>query len=171
MTNHALGVSYSYIWRLCLASRCSAVVIPRTSAISPPSYHYVKMSSAASRALRLATRQRIPTRIPQTNPYFPLLRLTTAKALHSSPIVLTKPRNPEPREHPSHGHKPKPGENVGRKRFGDYDVAGKVFIVTGGAQGLGLTMAEALVEAGGKGTPPSISSRIKMSANTPSLRS
>ncbi|KAI9149126.1 Short chain dehydrogenases/reductase notP' [Paramyrothecium foliicola] len=37
-----------------------------------------------------------------------------------------------------------------RKQFADYDLAGKVYIVTGGARGLGLTLAEALVEAGGK---------------------
>lgn len=41
-------------------------------------------------------------------------------------------------------------ENVGSKRFRDFDLAGGVFIVTGGARGLGLCMAEALVEAGGK---------------------
>ena len=40
---------------------------------------------------------------------------------------------------------------VGSKRFADFDLAGKVYIVTGGARGLGLAQAEALVEAGGKG--------------------
>ncbi|KAK6444535.1 hypothetical protein FP744_10000783 [Trichoderma asperellum] len=39
---------------------------------------------------------------------------------------------------------------VGAKRFADFDLAGKSFIVTGGARGLGLALAEALVEAGGK---------------------
>ncbi|KAF2096659.1 3-alpha--hydroxysteroid dehydrogenase [Rhizodiscina lignyota] len=34
--------------------------------------------------------------------------------------------------------------------FRDFDLAGGVYIVTGGARGLGLSMAEALVEAGGK---------------------
>lgn len=42
-------------------------------------------------------------------------------------------------------------ENVGQKRFFDFDLAGGVFILTGGARGLGLAMAEGLVEAGGKG--------------------
>lgn len=42
-------------------------------------------------------------------------------------------------------------ENIGSRRFADFDLAGKVFIVTGGARGLGLAIAEALVEAGGKG--------------------
>jgi hypothetical protein len=65
------------------------------------------------------------------------------------------PLSPEPKTHPNTAHKPDIDENIGRKHFGDFNVAGKVFVVTGGAQGLGLAMAEALVEAGGKGnTPP-----------------
>jgi len=39
---------------------------------------------------------------------------------------------------------------VGAKRFADFDLGGKIFIVTGGAQGLGLALAEGLVEAGGR---------------------
>ncbi|OAA43064.1 oxidoreductase [Cordyceps fumosorosea ARSEF 2679] len=41
-------------------------------------------------------------------------------------------------------------EPVGSKRFADFDLGGKTFIVTGGARGLGLAIAEALVEAGGQ---------------------
>lgn len=33
-----------------------------------------------------------------------------------------------------------------------FDLSGKVFVVTGGGRGLGLTLAEALAEAGGSGT-------------------
>lgn len=36
-------------------------------------------------------------------------------------------------------------------RFREFDLEGKVFVVTGGGRGLGLTLAEALVEAGGEG--------------------
>ncbi|RMZ74667.1 D-arabinitol 2-dehydrogenase [Pyrenophora seminiperda CCB06] len=41
-------------------------------------------------------------------------------------------------------------EKVGEKKFSQFDIAGKVFVVTGGGRGLGLCMAEGLVEAGGK---------------------
>jgi hypothetical protein len=36
-------------------------------------------------------------------------------------------------------------------RFREFDLEGKVFVVTGGARGLGLVLAEALIEAGGQG--------------------
>ncbi|KAK7177561.1 short-chain dehydrogenase [Paraphaeosphaeria sporulosa] len=44
------------------------------------------------------------------------------------------------------------GESVGSKPFSQFDVRGKVFVVTdtGGGRGLGLSMAEGLVEAGGR---------------------
>jgi hypothetical protein len=35
----------------------------------------------------------------------------------------------------------------------EFDLRGRVFVVTGGGRGLGLSMAEALMEAGGKGGP------------------
>lgn len=35
------------------------------------------------------------------------------------------------------------------RRCDDFDIGGKVFVVTGGGQGLGFSIAEGLVEAGG----------------------
>ncbi|KAL4861312.1 hypothetical protein BDV12DRAFT_180459 [Aspergillus spectabilis] len=45
---------------------------------------------------------------------------------------------------------PKMDPNKPSERFHEFSLAGKVFAVTGGARGLGLSMAEALVEAGGE---------------------
>jgi hypothetical protein len=70
----------------------------------------------------------------------------------SSVLSLAKPTNPDPRENAAHEIAPKQDINVGRKRFADFEMKGKVFVVTGGAQGLGLALAESLVEAGGKGS-------------------
>lgn len=38
-----------------------------------------------------------------------------------------------------------------QQRLREFDLRGKVYAVTGGARGLGLAMAEALVQAGGQG--------------------
>ncbi|KAF9700267.1 hypothetical protein EKO04_001656 [Ascochyta lentis] len=40
-------------------------------------------------------------------------------------------------------------ENVGDRKHSHFDIGGKVFVVTGGGQGLGFSIAEGLVEAGG----------------------
>lgn len=37
-------------------------------------------------------------------------------------------------------------------RFKEFDLEDRVYAITGGARGLGLAMAEALLEAGAKGT-------------------
>ena len=42
-------------------------------------------------------------------------------------------------------------DNAYHGRFREFNLAGKVHIITGGAQGLGLSLAEALVEAGSTG--------------------
>lgn len=41
-------------------------------------------------------------------------------------------------------------------RFKEFDMKDRVYAITGGARGIGLSMAEALLEAGAKGTylPP-----------------
>lgn len=68
----------------------------------------------------------------------------------------TIPKPPESRENPMIGIAPAARENVGQKRFADFNLNGRVFVVTGGARGLGLSLAEALAETGGNGTsaPP-----------------
>ncbi|KAM0250088.1 hypothetical protein ACHAP5_002403 [Fusarium lateritium] len=71
------------------------------------------------------------------------------RPMHTSGSSGAKVINTNPRETPNE-HKLARETNVGRQRFADFDLAGKVFVVTGGAQGLGLALAESLVEAGGK---------------------
>ncbi|KAK7957163.1 uncharacterized protein PG986_006385 [Apiospora aurea] len=78
---------------------------------------------------------------------------TTNRPFHTAPLLNKKQTNPVTSEQEKVRHsEPSPvgRENIGAKRFADFELAGKVFVVTGGAQGLGLALAEALVEAGGK---------------------
>lgn len=51
------------------------------------------------------------------------------------------------------------------QRFRDFDLQDKVFVVTGGGRGLGLTLAEVLVEAGGKGASLRKSSKVLTSCS------
>lgn len=39
-------------------------------------------------------------------------------------------------------------------RFREFDMEGRVYVITGGGRGLGLSMGEALIEAGAKGMHP-----------------
>ncbi|KAI1135593.1 NAD(P)-binding protein [Hypoxylon sp. FL0543] len=60
------------------------------------------------------------------------------------------PRPPDSRENPTVGIAPDSRDVIGQKKLADFDLTGKVFVVTGGARGLGLSLAEALAETGGK---------------------
>jgi hypothetical protein len=48
-----------------------------------------------------------------------------------------------------------PKETISKNghRFKEFDLNDRVYAITGGGRGLGLAMAEALMEAGAKGTP------------------
>lgn len=59
---------------------------------------------------------------------------------------------PSSRENPAIGIAPSREDHIGNRRFADFDLEGRVCIVTGGARGLGLALAEGLVEAGANGT-------------------
>lgn len=54
---------------------------------------------------------------------------------------------------PEHIQSKLPGTNdlKNTHRFSEFDLQGRVYAVTGGGGGLGLSMAEALIEAGAKG--------------------
>ncbi|KAI1815899.1 short-chain dehydrogenase [Poronia punctata] len=69
---------------------------------------------------------------------------TTTKNDHATPTP------PDPVQNPTVGIAPPRSTPIGQKRLADFDLSGKVFVVTGGARGLGLSLAEALVETGGK---------------------
>lgn len=114
--------------------------------------------AAAPRAILRLARGRLTT-LPPTVRAIPIRASHAslpARTMHTSPsLQLAKPTNPDPKKNPAPASElalPQ-DENVGRKRFADFDLKGKVFIVTGGARGLGLALAEGLVEAGGKGKP------------------
>ncbi|KAI7784335.1 short chain dehydrogenase [Diaporthe eres] len=82
-------------------------------------------------------------------------RLSSAQLFHSTPssqerIRISDSVHKEALHHEITNTHDSGGTGVGRKQFADYDLTGRVFIATGGAQGLGLSMAEALADAGGK---------------------
>ncbi|KAF4967007.1 hypothetical protein FSARC_5379 [Fusarium sarcochroum] len=109
----------------------SATILKRATRVLP---------NKPSSAWRVAPLQRAPC----------ITKPISQRAMHTSENSNAKPMNPDPRDNPAHELKLPRETNVGRKRFSDFDLAGKVFVVTGGAQGLGLALAESLVEAGGK---------------------
>lgn len=80
---------------------------------------------------------------------FPARRATAANRMIFQPRRLFPAR--------AFAHKAanqRPPEQPANERFREFQLDGKVFAVTGGARGLGLTMAEALAEAGGDGIFP-----------------
>ncbi|KAK2045739.1 short-chain dehydrogenase [Colletotrichum somersetense] len=87
----------------------------------------------------------------------PAAVLVSCKPLSARPFHSTRRRNVEekpttidPRKNSATDILPPRETNFGRAQFADFNLKGRTFIVTGGAQGLGLSIAEALAEAGGK---------------------
>ncbi|GKT44347.1 sorting nexin-12 [Colletotrichum spaethianum] len=110
--------------------------------------------SLANRAVRCALRSHAwPSRA--------LLAPATVQAL-SEPLscrlfhsthrqnVEQKPTTIDPKKNAATEIVPPRETNFGKAQFADFNLKGRTFIVTGGAQGLGLSIAEALAEAGGK---------------------
>jgi hypothetical protein len=64
--------------------------------------------------------------------------------------------------HPDHIQSKMPAKELLRNnhRFSEFDLEGRVYAITGGGRGLGLSMAEALVEAGAKGIDSLVSLRL-----------
>lgn len=80
-----------------------------------------------------------------------MLGMGQTRSTHDWEVKGSTTRPPNSRENPTHGIAPSREEPIGSLRFADFDLEGKVCIVTGGAQGLGLALAEGLVEAGANG--------------------
>ncbi|CAI6312870.1 unnamed protein product [Periconia digitata] len=99
----------------------------------------------------LKSLQKIQTAIMTALPAGSLARqLAKAPALRPRPLFSMLNTHQRRFEHSTPRAPYSRTENVGKQNFGQFDVGGKVFVVTGGARGLGLCMAEGLVEAGGK---------------------
>ncbi|KAJ0159057.1 D-arabinitol 2-dehydrogenase [ribulose-forming] [Colletotrichum tanaceti] len=111
--------------------------------------------SLAPRVVRGALRSHA-----RASPVFPAP--TTARVISMNPLasrsfhgthrryVEKKPASIDPRLNAATENVPPRETNFGKAQFADFNLKGRAFIVTGGAQGLGLSIAEALAEAGGK---------------------
>ncbi|KXH61000.1 short-chain dehydrogenase [Colletotrichum salicis] len=77
--------------------------------------------------------------------------LLYSAAFHNTPqLSNARPVSPDPTKDHAFDTRPHMKHNYGRSQFADFNLKGGAFIVTGGAQGLGLSLAEALCEAGGR---------------------
>lgn len=83
----------------------------------------------------------------------PFSRLFHTRSPRREPLKVESSEFKEKFDHSLTTTRVSRAENVRQNQSPDHNLSGRVFIVTGGAQGLGLSMAEGLAEAGGKGTP------------------
>lgn len=88
----------------------------------------------------------------------PKVLASSSTRLYSSSKSVFNPHDIHSLSHsPDHIQSKLPSKKELRnaKRFREFDLEGRVFAITGGGRGLGLSMAEALIEAGAKGMSPS----------------
>ncbi|XXH00881.1 hypothetical protein Hte_007232 [Hypoxylon texense] len=118
-------------------SLCPRIITRRGLRASPTVVKTTSMSMSSMRSRQMHSSKPVAT--------------TTTQALLAEfeRRSNTIPKPPESRENPMVGIAPASRENVGQKRFADFNLNGRVFVVTGGARGLGLSLAEALAETGG----------------------
>lgn len=109
------------------------------------------MSFSLSRALAPAR-----TRFAGATVTGPRILASSSTRLYSSTKNVFNPRdihNLNLNHNPDHIQSKLPSKKQLRNanRFREFDLEGRVFAITGGGRGLGLSMAEALIEAGAKG--------------------
>lgn len=86
--------------------------------------------------------------------------LSSSTRLYSTSNSFFSPQDIHNASHsPDHIQSKMPAKELlyNNHRFSEFDLEGRVYAITGGGRGLGLSMAEALIEAGAKGTYTPIS--------------
>lgn len=81
--------------------------------------------------------------------------ITSSIRLYSTPKSSFSPQDIHDVSHnPDHIQSKMPENKLlhNNHRFSEFDLEGRVYAITGGGRGLGLSMAQALIEAGAKGT-------------------
>ncbi|KAJ5897667.1 hypothetical protein N7504_007955 [Penicillium tannophilum] len=104
------------------------------------------MSFSLPRVLAPARNGLTGTVVPRVLAPTSIRHYSTTKSTFNSRDILKTPHSPD------HIQTKLPSSKDLRnaKRFREFDMEGRVYAITGGARGLGLSMAEALIEAGAK---------------------
>jgi hypothetical protein len=95
-----------------------------------------------------------PARTRFTATIAPKVLVSCSTRLYSTTKSTFNPRDIHKISHnPDHIQTklPSPKDLRNAQRVREFDMEGRVYAITGGARGLGLSMAEALIEAGAKG--------------------
>ena len=85
----------------------------------------------------------------------PKVLASSSTRLYSSTKSTFNPHDIQNMSHnPDHIQQRLPSKKQLRNanRFREFDIEGRVYVITGGGRGLGLSMGEVLIEAGAKGT-------------------